>query len=148
MLNTCDNTLTFACGTFITRQQLELIIDHEFVAALLSFMVTLNNLSLNDTEVGLFTAVVLLQHERAGIYDEKAIQQNFDKMSEALKLQIQRNHAQEPHAFEQLMLKVGEVRALGQKHAQHLSWFRAQWTRLKLPPLFAEIFDIPKHEEC
>jgi nuclear receptor subfamily 1 group D protein 3 len=66
---------------------------------------------------------------------------------EALKLQIGRNHPSDPNTFPQLMMKLPELRSLGSKHAHHLQWFRANWTRLKLPPLFAEIFDIPKCEE-
>ncbi|CAG2180160.1 unnamed protein product, partial [Oppiella nova] len=61
MINTVDNTLTFADGSYITRQQMELMFDHEFVANIFNFMVLLNNLQLNDTEVGLFAGVVLLQ---------------------------------------------------------------------------------------
>lgn len=33
------------------------------------------------------------------------------------------------------------------KHSAHLEWFRKNWSRLTLPPLFAEIFDIPKSED-
>jgi len=44
-------------------------------------------------------------------------------------------------------MKLPELRSLGSRHADHLQWFRSNWTRLKLPPLFAEIFDIPKSGE-
>lgn len=42
------------------------------------------------------------------------------------------------------MMKINELRGLGSSHSMHLQWFRSNWSRLKLPPLFAEIFDIPK----
>ncbi|CAG2106871.1 unnamed protein product [Medioppia subpectinata] len=147
MINTVDNTLTFADGSYITRQQMELMFDHEFVANVFNFMVLLNNLQLNDTEIGLFAGVVLLQSERSSIYDTKAIDHSQEKLMEALKLQMGRNHPTEPHTLAQLMMKLPELRSLGLKHAHHLQWFRANWTRLKLPPLFAEIFDIPKCDE-
>lgn len=66
---------------------------------------------------------------------------------EALKLQIGRNHPSESHIFSTLIMNIPELRSLGSKHVEHLQWFRANWTRLKLPPLFAEIFDIPEWEE-
>jgi nuclear receptor subfamily 1 group D protein 3 len=147
MINTVDNTLTFADGSYITRQQMELMFDHEFVASVFNFMVLFNNLQLNDTEIGLFAGIVLLQSERSSIYDTKAIDHSQEKLMEALKLQIGRNHPSDPNTFPQLMMKLPELRSLGSKHAHHLQWFRANWTRLKLPPLFAEIFDIPKCEE-
>lgn len=66
---------------------------------------------------------------------------------EALKVQVSKNRPAEPNAFPLLMMKLPELRSLGAKHAEHLDWFRANWPRLQLPPLFAEIFDIPKLEE-
>lgn len=44
-------------------------------------------------------------------------------------------------------MKLPELRNLGAKHSAHLDWFRINWVKLKLPPLFAEIFDIPKCED-
>ncbi|XP_023236729.1 ecdysone-induced protein 78C [Centruroides vittatus] len=147
MISSIDNTVTFSDGSFITRQQMELMFDHDFVSTLFNFAVTFNNLQLNDTEIGLFCAAVLLTSERAGIYDNKAIDQHQEKLTEALKLQVGRNHPSEPHIFPNLTVKLSELRSLGAKHMEHLQWFRANWTRLRLPPLFAEIFDIPKPEE-
>lgn len=66
---------------------------------------------------------------------------------EALKIQLDRNHPSESQIYPILMTNVGELRSLGLKHAEHLSWFRSNWNRLMLPPLFAEIFDIPKGPE-
>lgn len=86
--------------------------------------------------------------ERQGIYDTKSIDHNQEKLLEALKLQINRNHnSNEVHLFTQLINKLAELKSIGIKHCHHLQWFRSNWTRLKLPPLFAEIFDIPKCEE-
>lgn len=90
---------------------------------------------------------IIAKTERAGIYDTKAIDHNQEKLMEALKLQVNRNHPSEPHVFPTLMMKIPELRSLGTKHVEHLQWFRGNWTRLKLPPLFAEIFDIPKSDE-
>lgn len=46
-----------------------------------------------------------------------------------------------------MLVKLTELRTLGAKHLTHLDWFRLNWNKLRLPPLFAEIFDIPKCEE-
>lgn len=146
LINPVDNTVTFSDGSYITRQQMELMFDYEFVSAMFNFVTTFNNLQLNDTEVGLFSAIVLLMSERPGIYDHKTIAQQQEKLMEAMKFQLARNHPGEPHMFATLMMKLPELRSLGAKHMEHLEWFRASWTRLKLPPLFAEIFDIPKCE--
>lgn len=46
-----------------------------------------------------------------------------------------------------VLAKLPELRVVGAKHALILDWFRLNWDKLRLPPLFAEIFDIPKCEE-
>lgn len=123
-------------------------------------MVMFNSLQLNDTEIGIFAAIVLLQSgtrtvslnvyvthihstERPGIYDVKTIDRSQKRLLEALKLQIARNHPSESQTFANAVMNIPELRNLGLKHAEHLQWFRSNWTRVKLPPLFAEIFDIP-----
>lgn len=117
------------------------------MGALFHFAASFNALALNDTELGLFSAVVLLTADRPGVTDVKAIEQHQDKLIEALKVQVGRNHASDPQLFSSLLMKLPELRNLGTKHSSHLDWFRSNWQLLRLPPLFAEIFDIPKCEE-
>ncbi|UYV67311.1 hypothetical protein LAZ67_5000201 [Cordylochernes scorpioides] len=144
MLCPVDNTLTLACGSYITRPQLELMFDTDFVSSMFNFAVSLTNMNLNDTDIGLFCAAVLLNSERSGLYDQKTIQLQQEKVLEALRLQCSRNHPGEPSFYSQLAAKLPELATLGAKHALHLQWYRAHWARLsRLPPLFAEIFDIP-----
>lgn len=119
----------------------------DFVSCLLSFFGSVNSLNLNDTEVGLFSAVVLLTGDRPGLTDIKSIEQHQDRLLEALKVQLSRNHAAEPTLLASLLLKLPELKNLGARHSAHLDWLRLNWTKLSLPPLFAEIFDIPKCED-
>ncbi|GLV42694.1 Ecdysone-induced protein 78C [Carabus blaptoides fortunei] len=139
--------LVFDDGTTVTRQQMDIMYDPDFVTSLLHFASTLNALALNDTELGLFSATVLLTADRPGVTDVKTIEQHQDRLLEALKVQVGRNHASEPQLFSNLLMKLPELRTLGAKHSAHLDWFRVNWAKLTLPPLFAEIFDIPKCEE-
>ncbi|CAH1119593.1 unnamed protein product, partial [Phaedon cochleariae] len=145
--STGSGQMTFDDGTSVSRQQLETMYDNDFAASLVHFANTFNALCLNDTEVGLFSAVVLLTADRPGITDVKAIEHHQDKLIEALKVQVSRNHPNEPQIFSNILIKLPELRNLGAKHTAHLDWFRMNWTKLNLPPLFAEIFDIPKSED-
>ena len=43
--------------------------------------------------------------------------------------------------FQNLLSKIQDLRKLGDRHMQHMEWFREHWNRA-LPPLFAEIYDI------
>ncbi|EFA01351.2 E78 nuclear receptor [Tribolium castaneum] len=144
---TSNTVMMFDDGTTVTRQQLEIMYDADFISSVMHFANTFNSLALNDTEVGLFSAVVLLTADRSGITDVKSIEHHQDKLIEALKVQVGRNHANEPQLFSSLLIKLPELRNLGAKHSAHLDWFRMNWTKLTLPPLFAEIFDIPKSED-
>ncbi|XP_049819254.1 ecdysone-induced protein 78C isoform X2 [Aethina tumida] len=141
-------SLMFDDGSAVTRHQIETMYDVDFTTSLVHFANTFNALSLNDTEVGLFSAVVLLTADRPGITDVKSIEHHQDKLIEALKVQVGRNHANEPQIFSSLLIKLPELRNLGAKHSAHLDWFRMNWTKLTLPPLFAEIFDIPKSDDA
>ncbi|KAG1654919.1 Carnitine O-acetyltransferase [Nymphon striatum] len=125
----------------------KLAVFNEYVLSLINLMTSLNSLQLNDTEIGLLSAIILFMPDRNGIYDQKSIEQQQDKFSEALKMQVARNHMSDMHLFSNIMHKIPELRILGNKHAEHLYWLRSNWMKLTLPPLFAEIFDIPKAED-
>lgn len=55
---------------------------------MIHFANTFNALALNDTEVGLFSAIVLLTADRPGVTDIKSIEHHKDKLIEALKVQV------------------------------------------------------------
>ncbi|ROT61881.1 ecdysone-induced protein 78c [Penaeus vannamei] len=75
MISSVDNTLTFSDGSYVTRSQMEMMFDQDFVTTIFNFAMSFNNLNLNDTELALFTGVVLLTAERPGITDTKVIEQ-------------------------------------------------------------------------
>lgn len=112
---------------------------------------SLNAHQLTDAELGLFAAAVLLS-ERPGLNDVKAVQRLQDRLLEALRVEVSRSHSAASGdtgsvCSGSVSQRIPELRALGARHANLLDWFRRNWTKLKLPPLFAEIFDIPKCEE-
>ncbi|XP_058053207.1 ecdysone-induced protein 78C [Anopheles bellator] len=148
--STSDATLTFDDGVYITRQQLETIYDPEYSDALFNFTSGLNGCCLSDTEIGLYSALILLT-DRPGLVETKMILKTRECVAEALRVQITRSRANGiSHALQimpALEAKVHELRMLGEKHSGHLEWFRTNWHTIRLPPLFAEIFDVPKCEE-
>uniref|UniRef100_A0A182QZU6 Ecdysone-induced protein 78C n=1 Tax=Anopheles farauti TaxID=69004 RepID=A0A182QZU6_9DIPT len=148
--STNDATLTFDDGVFITRQQLEVIYDPEYASALFNFTSGLNSCCLSDTEIGLYSALILLS-DRPGLVETKLILKTRECIAEALRVQITRSRASNGMGALQIMpaleARVHELRMLGDKHSAHLEWFRTNWSTIRLPPLFAEIFDVPKCEE-
>lgn len=148
-----DASLTFDDGTCLTRHQLETMYDVDYVNDLLNFVATYNRCGLSDTEVGLFTALALMAADRPGITEPKAIIRARDRISEALRVQILRTRPNSTNALQimpELEAKIPELRGLGARHVSHLDWIRTNWplqSILRLPPLFNEIFDIPKTED-
>uniref|UniRef100_A0A1I8MP96 NR LBD domain-containing protein n=1 Tax=Musca domestica TaxID=7370 RepID=A0A1I8MP96_MUSDO len=143
-----DSTLTFDDGTYLTRQHLEIIYDTDFVVSLFNFANTINVYGLSDTEIGLFSAMVLLASDRPGISEAKMIARTRERITEALRVQIVRSRNGTTQALQlmpALEAKIPELRALGLKHSAHCNWLRI--TKPRLPPLFAELFDIPMEEE-
>lgn len=118
---------------------------------LLDFANTLNSYNLSDTEIGLFSAMVLLDSERSGLSEQKQISRARERVSEALSFQILNSRAGSTQALQQLLPaledRIPELRTLGLKHFSHLDWLRVNWRKASLPPLFAEIFDIPKYDD-
>jgi len=139
-------SVTFCDGQYITREHLDVTFDSEMTASMLSFASTLNALNLNDTEVALFCSVTLMCSERPGVTNPKLIDATREKLLEALKIQLARNHVSEQNIYNTLLQRLPDLQQLGRRHGQLLSWFRSRWRRLQLPALFAEIFDVPRNE--
>ncbi|GIY82444.1 ecdysone-induced protein 78C [Caerostris darwini] len=138
-----SSSLTFADGTCISRQHLEIMFDHEFVNMIFNFVCWFNDLRLSDCVIALYSAAVLVTAEREGIYGHKTVQQMQEQLLGALQQQVGEERPEEAHLFSALVSKLPELRRLGVKHMEHLQWFRYNFMHLRISPLFAEVFDIP-----
>lgn len=123
--------------------------QNEFANAFHNFANGLNEYGLSDAEIGLFSALVLLTATRPGITEPKQILRTRERIAEALRVQIVQTRSGSGSTIAlQLMpaleAKITELKAIGVHHSSHLNWLRNNWTLLRLPPLFVEIFDIPK----
>lgn len=122
--------------------------QNEFVTTLLRFTNSINALGLSETELGLFSSLVLIAPDRPGISVHKSVSRVRERLTEALRVQISRTRPGELSPLLPILeAKLPELRGLGSRHNAHLDWFRGNWTNLRLPPLFAEIFDIPKCDD-
>lgn len=119
------------------------------MVSLFNFANTINVYGLSDTEIGLFSAMVLLASDRPGISEAKMIARIRERITEALRVQIVRSRNGTTQALQlmpALEAKIPELRSLGHKHSAHCNWLRL--TKPRLPPLFAELFDIPMDDEA
>lgn len=125
-------------------------LQNEFANAFQNFANGLNEYGLSDTEIGLFAALVLLTATRSGVTEPKQILRTRERIAEALRVQIvQTRSAAALQLMPALEAKISELKTLGVHHSTHLNWLRGNWTLLQgLPPLFAELFDIPDIQKC
>lgn len=124
--------------------------QNEFANAFHNFANGLNEYGLSDAEIGLFSALVLLSATRAGVTEPKQILRTRERIAEALRVQIVQTRSGSTASLQlmpALESKISELKALGVHHSSHLNWLRNNWTLLRLPPLFVEIFDIPKCDD-
>lgn len=177
MFNSRDQTLTFADGTFISREQLEVLFDKSFSTVAFNFSISFQQLCLDDAELGLVSASLLLEPRRQGIRctDDVAQRQEFilraleSKLErretraaphqiEPVELQVcQQNQLERaaaaadssglaPTRFSRLIVQLKDLEKINEIHMRHIDWLRNSATQhaplLRLPTLFAEIFDI------
>ncbi|XP_059611228.1 ecdysone-induced protein 78C [Phlebotomus argentipes] len=148
--STTESTMIFDDGYYFTKQQLEIMYDLDYANSFFTFSNVLNNYLLSDQEIGLFSALILLAVDRPGVVEPRVISRTRDRVSEALRVQIMQTRPDETASMKlilELNEKIAELRSLSAKHCVHLNWIKTNWSIMRLPPLFAEIFDIPKCEE-
>ncbi|CAH4039006.1 unnamed protein product [Pieris brassicae] len=140
--------IVFDDGTSLSHRQLESMYDTSFATGILSYVRAVINLEMTDDEVAIFTACLLVSPERNGLSDRDLVESLLRSVNEAFMYVMTENGtANVANRLESFHALAQEVRVLGDRHHNLLSWCRGNWRRLDLPALFSEIFDIPKNEE-
>ncbi|XP_072931400.1 ecdysone-induced protein 78C-like isoform X4 [Epargyreus clarus] len=142
------NSIVFDDGTAVSQTQLATIYDEAFAAAMLNFMRSVAQVQLTDSEIAMFSASLLLCSTRSGLAESERIANINTAMLESLHMVVQESGVPDAAArMEAIVALTQEVRVLSSRHQELLGWCRDHWRQLTLPPLFAEIFDIPKETE-
>ncbi|CAH2103460.1 unnamed protein product [Euphydryas editha] len=143
-----EDSIIFDDGTVVTLGQLEIIYDAPFANAMLAYVNHINKLMLTDDELAMYTACLLIYPQRNGLCDREMITSLYRNLGEGLQLVLtEAGVADVQVRIDAFSVAAQEVRILGGRHNELLSWCRIHWPRLVLPALFSEIFDIPKAEE-
>jgi hypothetical protein len=78
----------------------------------------------------------------------KLVEQIQERLKDAFKVQLTRHRNTDAFLYQNVLSKLPDLRGLNSKHSERLQWYRLQYQYLNnMPPLFAEIFDIPKSDE-
>ncbi|CAM9910968.1 unnamed protein product [Lampetra fluviatilis] len=135
--------LLMAYGTaFITREFLRSlrtpfchVLEPKFV-----FSVRFNALALDDTDLALYVAAIILCGDRPGLLDVGPVERMQERVLQALDLQLRRSHPESAFLFPKLLQKLSDLRQLVAEHAQMVHDIRRTEADTAMPPLLQEIF--------
>ncbi|PAA66873.1 hypothetical protein BOX15_Mlig005976g2 [Macrostomum lignano] len=148
--------ILFPSGQLVNQQELDFVWSPPLVAKIAELMQILSSLQLTECQLALLCSVVLTRPDRAGLSNPDDVSANHSRLLAALHQQLDISKASTPAESslkQQQQLTAGLQTAIRQASSiglsmQHcIQWYRDNWHRTYLPPLYAEIFDIRKNSE-
>eukprot|EP00063_Salmo_salar_P026054 XP_014000889.1 PREDICTED: peroxisome proliferator-activated receptor gamma isoform X3 [Salmo salar] len=136
-----DGTL-FAYGQiFMTREFLKSLRKPfcEMMEPKFEFAAKFNLLELDDSDMALFFAVIILSGDRPGLVNVKPIEDLQETVLQALELQLKTIHPDCPQLFAKLLQKMTDLRQLVANHVRHIHLLKKQELQMCLHPLLQEI---------
>ncbi|XP_066452578.1 peroxisome proliferator-activated receptor gamma isoform X2 [Eleutherodactylus coqui] len=127
---------------FMTREFLKSLRKPfgEFMESKFEFAVRFNALELDDSDLAIFIAVIILCGDRPGLVNVKPIEDIQDTLLQALELQLKMNHPDSSQLFAKLLQKMTDLRQVVTEHVQYLQLIRKTEVDMDLHPLLQEIY--------
>ncbi|XP_051873313.1 peroxisome proliferator-activated receptor gamma isoform X1 [Pristis pectinata] len=137
-----DGLLIAAGQGFMTREFLKSLRKPfcDIMEPKFEFAVKFNGLGLDDSDIAIFIAVVILSGDRPGLLNVKPIEELQDSILQALALQLKMNHPDSPQLFAKLLQKMTDLRQIVTEHVQLLHTIRKTEAEMSLHPLLQEIY--------
>ncbi|KAM4610594.1 peroxisome proliferator-activated receptor gamma-like [Polymixia lowei] len=136
-----DGTL-FAYGQiFMTREFLKCLRRPfgEMMEPKFEFAVKFNLLELDDSDMALFLAVILLSGDRPGLVNVKPVEELQEMVLQALEVQLKTFHPEPPQLFAKLLQKMADLRPLVAHHVGLIHLLKKTEQEMCLHPLLKEI---------
>ncbi|XP_047650494.1 LOW QUALITY PROTEIN: peroxisome proliferator-activated receptor delta [Phacochoerus africanus] len=135
--------LLVANGTgFVTREFLRSIRKpfSDIIEPKFEFAVKFNALELDDSDLALFIAAIILCGDRPGLMNVSQVEAIQDTILRALEFHLQANHPDAQYLFPKLLQKMADLRQLVTEHAQMMQRIKKTETETSLHPLLQEIY--------
>ncbi|KAM6967562.1 nuclear receptor subfamily 1 group D member 2a [Aplochiton taeniatus] len=123
LFDKAERTVTFLSGKRYSLDALRSCGAGELLTSMCEFSEKLAMLQLDQDEMSLFTAVVLVSADRTSIHNLNSVETLQEKLIQALRNLINKNHASEAATFTKLLLKLPELRSLNNVHSEELLAF-------------------------
>lgn len=111
-----------------------------FMEPKFDFAVRFNALELDDCDLALFTAVIILSGDRPGLLYVKPVEDLQDNVLQALELQLKLNHPESSQLFAKVLQKMTDLRQVVTEHVQLLQVIKKTEADVNLHPLLQEIY--------
>lgn len=121
-----ERTVTFLSGRKYGVDLLRSMGAGELLNCMFEFSEKLTALQLNEEEMSLFSAVVLVSADRSAIENVSGVEALQETLIRALRNLIMKNHSNEAAIFTKLLLKLPELRSLNNMHSEELLAFKIQ----------------------
>uniref|UniRef100_A0A8C5H8R7 Peroxisome proliferator-activated receptor beta n=1 Tax=Gouania willdenowi TaxID=441366 RepID=A0A8C5H8R7_GOUWI len=127
---------------FVTREFLRSLRKpfSEIMEPKFEFAVKFNALELDDSDLALFVAAIILCGDRPGLMNVKQVEQSQDSILQALDLHLQANHSDSAYLFPKLLQKMADLRQLVTENAQLVQKIKKTESETSLHPLLQEIY--------
>ncbi|KTG03082.1 hypothetical protein cypCar_00023941 [Cyprinus carpio] len=136
-----DGTLISYGQIFMTREFLKSLRKPfcEMMEPKFEFSVRFNTLELDDSDMALFLAVIILSGDRPGLLNVKPIEDLQETVLHALELQLKMNHPDSLQLFAKVLQKMTDLRQLVTDHVQLIQLLKETEVDWCLHPLLQEI---------
>uniref|UniRef100_A0A8D3BED0 Thyroid hormone receptor beta n=1 Tax=Scophthalmus maximus TaxID=52904 RepID=A0A8D3BED0_SCOMX len=136
-----SETLTLNGEMAVTRDQLKngglgVVSD-----AIFDLGVSLSAFNLDDSEVALLQAVILLSSDRPGLSSVERIERCQEEFLLAFEHYINYRKHKVAHFWPKLLMKVTDLRMIGACHASRFLHMKVECPTELFPPLFLEVFE-------
>ncbi|XP_075968918.1 thyroid hormone receptor beta isoform X1 [Anarhichas minor] len=136
-----SETLTLNGEMAVTRGQLKngglgVVSD-----AIFDLGVSLSSFNLDDSEVALLQAVILLSSDRSGLSSVERIERCQEEFLLAFEHYINYRKHKVAHFWPKLLMKVTDLRMIGACHASRFLHMKVECPTELFPPLFLEVFE-------
>ncbi|XP_071349821.1 peroxisome proliferator-activated receptor gamma isoform X3 [Trachinotus anak] len=136
-----DGTLISYGQIFMTREFLKSLRKpfSQMMEPKFEFSVKFNMLELDDSDMALFLAVIILSGDRPGLLNVKPIEQLQETVLHSLELQLKLNHPDSLQLFAKLLQKMTDLRQIVTDHVHLIQLLKKTEVDMCLHPLLQEI---------
>ncbi|KAF5883690.1 peroxisome proliferator-activated receptor delta-like, partial [Clarias magur] len=127
---------------FVTREFLRSLRKpfSEIMEPKFEFALKFNALELDDSDLALFVAAIILCGDRPGLMNVKQVEEIQDKILQALDQHLQHTHPDAAYIFPKLLQKLTDLRQLVTENVQLVQMIKKTESETSLHPLLQEIY--------